>query len=87
MEVLIFMLMILIVIAFALSTRYSDEDNIRAFLENKGWTVVSINRNMLAEAFTAGGARYYECTYRDQDQVLHTKQLAINFWKDVSFID
>ena len=65
----------------------ADEDKVREFLEEQGYTPVSISRSMRTEVFAYFGERYYECTYRDQQQVLYTRRLKLNLWKEVSFID
>ena len=65
----------------------SDEDQIRSFLHDQGLIPSSVSRSMRTEVFARYGERYYECTYRDQEGVLHTRRVKVSFWKEVSFVD
>ncbi|MEL7421650.1 MAG: hypothetical protein AAFN81_01610 [Bacteroidota bacterium] len=66
MTYLIFMLLVIIFIAFAQYLRQSDEEKVRLFIEQQGGTLVSISRNMGAEVFGSNnGTRYYDCSYRN----------------------
>ena len=88
--------MILLVVLLAAITlffffRYrknNDEDEVRTFIEKKGGTIVSLRKNVGAAAFDGtSGVRYYDCTYRDKEQTLHSRQLMVSFWQGVAFVE
>ncbi len=85
MTFLIVGLLIIVLIAFALSTTMSDEDKIRAFIEEQGGEFISSSRNWKAGRFEERGFRFYDCNYRDAAGDLQDQLLRVG-WGEVKVI-
>lgn len=82
MTILIVAFLILLIIALALNTTMSDEDKIRAYIEEQGYEFISSSRNWKSERFEGRGHRHYSCSFRDAAGHEQEKQLKVR-WGEV----
>lgn len=77
--------LLFIVIAIALNQRMSDEDKVRAYIEEQGGEFISLSRNWMKEPYAGGGYRFYDCNYRDAGGVSQDQLLKVG-WGEIKVV-
>lgn len=77
--------LLFIVIAIALNQRMSDEDKLRAYIEEQGGEFISLSRNWMKEPYAGGGYRFYDCNYRDAAGVSQDQLLKVG-WGEIKVV-